>query len=236
VHTVYVNDTLNKDICLKPESKFFKPIDSISPHLKNAVIVAEDGGFYHHKGFDAEGFRYALAQNIKQKRMARGGSTITMQLVKNLYLNQSKNLIRKAEEALIVWLIETQRIVEKNRILEIYLNIIEWGPCINGATEASEFYFNEEPDMLKLNEAIFLASIIPKPNLFYQNFDSVGNLKPFMADYYNFVAGKMLEREMITQGEFDSLVPNVKLKGRVNEYLLMLNSDTTFQENVLNSF
>ncbi|HOP02899.1 MAG TPA: biosynthetic peptidoglycan transglycosylase [Tenuifilaceae bacterium] len=227
IHYVYVNDSTNKEIPLVTEYKYFRPIEAISPHLKNAVVVAEDGSFFIHKGFDAEGFRYAMAQNIKQNRMARGGSTITQQLIKNLYLNQNKNLVRKAEEVLIAWLIETQNIVDKFRILEIYLNIIEWGPCINGATEASEFYFNKEPDKLQLSEAIFLASIIPKPNLFYQNFDSLGNLKPFMADYYKFVASKMLEREMITQAEFDSLIPNVQLKGRVNDYLLILKNDST---------
>lgn len=218
-HTVYVNDSVNKNICLIPENQFYRPIERISPHLKNAILTAEDGGFYSHKGFDPEGFRYALIQNIKQRRMARGGSTITMQLVKNIYLNQSKNLVRKADEALIVWLIETQQIVSKDRILEIYLNIIEWGPCVNGAAEAAKFYFDMDPLELELNEAIFLASIVPKPNLFMQNFDAEGNLREFMTDYYNFIAGKMYERGQITEEEKESLIPNVRLKGKALELI-----------------
>jgi len=224
-HIVFVNDSTNKKILLTPENKNFRSFETISTHLKNAVITSEDGGFYGHKGFDLEGFRYALAQNIKQKRMARGGSTITMQLVKNLYLNHSKNLVRKAEEALIVWLIETQHIVEKDRLLEIYLNIIEWGPCINGVAEATEFYKEKEPNELELNEAIFLASIVPKPNYFMYNLDDDFNLKPFMADYYRFVAKKMHERGAITDEELENLIPNVELKGKALEYIRKLLHD-----------
>lgn len=218
-YNIYNNDSIVKSILLHPSNKGFWPLYSISPYLRHAVVVAEDGGFYHHKGFDPDGFRFALSRNIKDRRLARGGSTITMQLVKNLYLNRNKTLTRKAEEALIVWLIETQKLVEKDRILEIYLNIIDWGPNINGIGEAAEFYFNTTPDKLELNEAIFLASIIPRPNLFMHSFDVFGNLRDYYNGYFNFVSGTMRDRGLITDEDFDNLVPFVNLNGPARVYL-----------------
>ncbi len=225
---VYASDTVAKAIRIDTESKTFCSFYKISPFLINAVVTAEDGGFFFHKGFDPDGFRYALSQNIKQNRLIRGGSTISMQLIKNLYLNRNKTLLRKAEEALIVWLIETQRLVSKERLLEIYLNIIDWGPNINGITEASMFYFSKEPSQLNLNEAIFMASIIPRPSFFMQNFDTLGNLKPYMENYFNFVAGKMYERNSISQEDLDELKCNVILSGRAKDYLNnKVETDTT---------
>jgi membrane peptidoglycan carboxypeptidase len=183
------------------------------------VIISEDGGFYYHKGFDAEGFSVALARNIKDRRLARGGSTITMQLVKNLYLNRQKNLVRKAEEALVVWLIETQKLVSKERILEIYLNIIDWGPNINGIDEAARYYFNKEPIDIELNEAIFLAGIIPQPARFMSYFDCDQNLKEYMQDYYNFIGSTMLQRSMITEEELLGLQPSVNINGSAQDLL-----------------
>jgi membrane peptidoglycan carboxypeptidase len=123
------------------------------------------------------------------------------------------------EEALIVWLIETQRLVEKDRILEIYLNIIDWGPNINGIAEASKFYFDKDPMKLELNEAIFLASIIPNPNNYTSNFDSLGNFKTGKEDYFRFIAQKMQSRGMIAEEECQNLIYGVALKGPAKEYL-----------------
>ena len=218
-YTTYLADSLTRKIKLAPLNRNYRTLGQISPYLKNAVITAEDGGFYYHKGFDSDGFRYAMARNIKQRRLYRGGSTITMQLVKNLYLNRHKQLLRKLEEALIVWLIETQRLVEKDRILEIYLNIIDWGPNINGIAEASKFYFDKDPMKLELNEAIFLASIIPNPNNYTSNFDSLGNFKTGKEDYFRFIAQKMQSRGMIAEEECQNLIYGVALKGPAKEYL-----------------
>jgi len=102
--------------------------------------------------------------NIKERRFARGGSTITMQLVKNVFLNRNKTIARKMEEILLVWLIENQQLCSKERMFEVYLNIIELGPHIYGANEAAHFYFNKDASKLTLPESIFIASIIPRPN------------------------------------------------------------------------
>jgi hypothetical protein len=113
-----------------PANPAFTPLRGISPYLVHAVLVSEDGAFFGHEGFNEEAFREALLDNIKARRFARGGSTVSMQLVKNIYLSGEKNIARKAEEALITWLIEKNRLVPKERMLEVYLNIIEWGPGV----------------------------------------------------------------------------------------------------------
>ena len=218
-HYIKLNDSIDKAIHIDSSSHQFRPLHQISPYLIDAVIISEDGGFYHHKGFDAEGFSVALARNIKDRRLARGGSTITMQLVKNLYLHRQKTLVRKAEEALVVWLIETQKLVSKKRILEIYLNIIDWGPNINGIAEAAKFYFDKEPIDIELNEAIFLAGIIPQPARFMSYFDCNQNLKEYMQEYYKFVGFTMHQRTMITEEELLSIQPSVNINGFAQELL-----------------
>jgi hypothetical protein len=227
-YNIIHSDIIKKTIRIDTKNENYRSLEQISPYLKNAVITAEDGGFYSHKGFDLGGFRYALVHNIKQKNLYRGGSTITMQLVKNLFLNRNKNLLRKAEEAIVVWLIETQKLVEKDRILEIYLNIIDWGPNINGISEASEFYFNKNSKDLNLNEAIFLASIIPRPNSYMQSFDTLGNLKTHMEGYFNFIAGKMYERGLITEEDYSELQYNVNITSFAKDFVFNNSSiDTT---------
>lgn len=219
VHRVFINDSTYKDLLLQSGQSNFMTLENISPYLVNAVIVSEDGGFFNHKGFDPSGFSYALAQNIKERELARGGSTITMQLVKNIYLNHDKTIARKIEEAIIVWLIETQRILEKEEILQIYFNIIEWGPGIYGVSEASKFYFNKDPKQINLNEAIFLASIVPRPKQFNKSFDRMGNLKEYYQDYYRFVSETMLVRNMINESDIENLIPNVSITGPAKEFI-----------------
>jgi membrane peptidoglycan carboxypeptidase len=176
-------------------------------------MTSEDGGFYLHRGFIQDSFRESIITNIKEGRFVRGGSTISMQLIKNVFLSRNKTIVRKLEEALIVWLIENQQVCSKERMYEVYLNIIEWGPLIYGANEASRFYFNKDASKLTLAEAIFMASIIPRPKYFKYNFDENGHLRASMADYYRLVSTKMLNKGWITLQDFDRLVPDVELKG-----------------------
>lgn len=220
-----LTDSSSKRITIDSVGYHHPSLSEISPNLVNAVVVSEDGGFFYHKGFDSEGFKFALARNIKDKRLGRGGSTITMQLVKNLYLNKNKTITRKAEEALIVWLIENQRLVSKERMLEIYLNIIDWGPQINGITEASKFYFNKKPKELDLNEAIFLASIIPRPSQFQTYFNEDGNLKEYLQGYFKFISRVLLERGLISESDLEQLVPNVVLYGEARHFIESRNSN-----------
>jgi len=162
-YTAYENGLPLTTIGVGESNPNFRRLDEISEYLKICVLQSEDGGFFYHNGFLPESIREALIVNIKDKKFRRGGSTISMQLVKNLFLSRSKTLSRKVEEMLIVWLIEKNRLISKERMFEIYLNIIEWGPGIYGIAEASRFYFHKEPINLTINESIFLASIIPAP-------------------------------------------------------------------------
>lgn len=219
VHTVYENEVPIDQIHISYSNPAYIPLQQISPYLRNALLCTEDGAFYWHKGFIPEAFKESLIQNIKLKRFARGGSTITMQLVKNLYLNRYKTISRKLEEMLIVWIIENMRFCSKDRMFEIYLNIIEFGPGIYGVSKGSSFYFNKKPCELTLPEAIFMASIVPKPKHFASSFDSTGTLKPAVQDFLKFVANIMLNKQMISQAEFETFEPKIELKGEAKKYL-----------------
>ena len=131
------------------ENGNFTPLESISQDLVRCILRSEDPDFFHHQGFYMDAFRSSIAQNYRQKRFARGGSTISMQLVKNVFLGRRKTIARKVEEILLTWLMERRSLVSKNRMMEVYLNVIEWGPGIFGATEAARFYFHKHPSELR---------------------------------------------------------------------------------------
>jgi hypothetical protein len=207
-----------------PENPFFTPLNNISDYLKNSVLTSEDGAFFMHRGFNEDAFRESIAANVKAGRFARGGSTISMQLVKNIFLSRNKTVSRKIEEALIVWLIENNYIVSKERMFEVYLNIIEWGPNVYGISEASHFYFSKNPCDLTLPESIYLASIIPHPKYFKYSFDAYGNLKPFLEGYYRLIANHLIKKEKISQQEFDALQPTVKLSGPALQFIIPTDS------------
>jgi monofunctional biosynthetic peptidoglycan transglycosylase len=137
------------------------PFSKISPHLVYAVIIAEDDKFWGHRGFDLEAIRTALEKNLKKKTWRYGGSTITQQLAKNLYLSPSKNPLRKLREFLLAWRLE--RALTKKRILELYLNVVEWGDGIYGAEAASRQYYGKSAAGLDPIEAAHLAVVLPNP-------------------------------------------------------------------------
>jgi hypothetical protein len=229
-YTAYEEGVPVKSMIVGPENPDFRPLDRISPHLKYSVMNSEDGAFYGHQGFLPDAFRESIAANIKARRFVRGGSTITMQLVKNVFLNRNKTIARKVEEALIVWLIENYGLCSKDRMLEVYLNIIEWGPMVYGAQEASLFYFSKDASALSLAEAIFMASVIPRPKYFRWSFDESGQLRDYLKNYYRFMSERMLRKEMISQYDFDQLQPFVELKGLAKDLLIKPDStrpDTT---------
>jgi monofunctional biosynthetic peptidoglycan transglycosylase len=135
----------------------------ISPHLTRAVLVAEDSKFWQHDGLDYEQLKESMEVNLERLEFARGGSTITQQLAKNLYLSPSKNPIRKMRELLIARRLEAE--LSKRRILELYLNVIEWGDGIFGAEAAARSYFRKAAADLGPQEAALLAGAIPNPHL-----------------------------------------------------------------------
>lgn len=141
--------------------QIWTPLSNISPYLIKAVLIAEDDKFWKHEGFDFEAMQKAVEKDIKQKKFKFGGSTISQQLAKNLYLTPSKNPIRKIKEAILTWHIE--RILSKKRILELYLNVAEWGEGIFGIEAASQHYYGKSASALSPEEAARLASVLPNP-------------------------------------------------------------------------
>jgi monofunctional biosynthetic peptidoglycan transglycosylase len=145
---------------LRPQ-RIWVSLDKISPYLQRAVLVAEDASFYDHGGFDWDGIRAAAKHNLEEGKLARGGSTITQQLAKNLYLSGEKTLLRKANEVLITLALEQH--LTKKRILELYLNFAEWGNGIYGAEAAAHHHFGKPASQLTKQEAALLAAILPAP-------------------------------------------------------------------------
>lgn len=139
----------------------WKKVNEISPYLVSAVLISEDDRFYSHYGIDWVELKESIRKDIKKKRFVRGASTISQQVAKNLYLNPKKTVFRKLIEILIALKIE--KTLSKIRILEIYLNIAEWGNGIFGAEAASQHYFGKSASQLTPFEAVSLASILPNP-------------------------------------------------------------------------
>ncbi|MBI4854226.1 MAG: monofunctional biosynthetic peptidoglycan transglycosylase [Acidobacteria bacterium] len=143
----------------------WQPINQISKNLVKAVLAGEDSRFFQHNGFDTEELKKAVEKDWEEGRFVRGASTISQQLAKNLYLSESKNPIRKVKEAAITYYLEKN--LGKKRILEIYLNVIEWGDGVFGAEAASRKYFNKSVSELSSSEAAYLAAMIPNPRTVY---------------------------------------------------------------------
>lgn len=161
-----------------PFSHEWVPLRQISPTLPRAVIAAEDDTFFEHEGYNWAAIVKAAKYDWKKKKLARGASTLTQQLARNLYLSKSKNPFRKIKELLIT--LKLERELTKDRILEIYLNVVEWGPGVYGAEAASQYYFHHSANKLSASEAAFLASILPNPKKLgkggYRNTRRVGSI------------------------------------------------------------
>jgi monofunctional glycosyltransferase len=143
------------------------PYDRISNNLKRAVIAAEDAKFVDHEGFDWEGIQKAMEKNEKKGKIVAGGSTISQQLAKNLFLSSKRTPWRKAEETLITVMLE--KMMDKRRILEIYLNVIEWGEMVFGCEAAARHYFGVSASQLSAEQAAKLAAMVPNPRLYDRN-------------------------------------------------------------------
>ena len=218
-----------------PSNPDFTPLENISVNLRNAVMTAEDPSFYSNNGFVEESIRKSLATDFKDKKFKRGGSTISMQLVKNAFLTREKTLARKIEEELIVWMIVNNHVMTKNRMLEVYLNIIEWGRNVYGIGEGSRYYFGKPASELDLGESIFMASIVPHPKTGLYAFLPDGSLRPSLAYYFrligNLMAGKgAAERD--TTGAYG--LYSVRLKESLRQEIAPVNpavADSLLKQN-----
>jgi hypothetical protein len=179
----------------------FTPLSIISPYLQKCVLTSEDPSFMTHRGFINEAFKQSITKNIRTKKFSRGASTISMQLVKNVFLTREKTVSRKLEEILLVYILENNHISSKDRMLEVYFNVIEWGPNIYGIGEASHFYFQKRPSDLNVNECLFLATIIPSPKKFMYRFDATNQLKPYAKQTEKFLTNLMFRRGLLMSND-----------------------------------
>jgi membrane peptidoglycan carboxypeptidase len=162
-----------------PGSPNWVSYSDVSPFLEAALLVSEDGRFFRHDGFDDRAIESAVSDNAQAGRFVRGASTITMQLAKNLYLSRDKTLSRKFQEAALTSLLEQS--FEKNELLELYVNVVEFGQGIYGIGPAAEYYFNTTPAALTPGQAFFLGSILPNPKREF--FQENGAIKPATFQY-----------------------------------------------------
>jgi monofunctional biosynthetic peptidoglycan transglycosylase len=149
--------------------------NKISKNLKRALIVSEDAKFVDHEGFDWEGIQKAYEKNVKKGKIVAGGSTISQQLAKNLFLSTKRTPWRKGEEVIITLMLEA--VMDKQRIFEIYLNVIEWGNGVFGAEAASRHYFKVSAAQLSPEQAARLAAMVPNPRFYDRNRQAPGMLK-----------------------------------------------------------
>ena len=197
VYRAIINNVLQRPVLVGSENPNYTPLDQISPYLQKCVLTSEDPSFFSHRGFINEAFKQSILKNIRTKKFSRGASTISMQLIKNVFLTREKTVSRKLEEILLVYILENNRIASKERMLEVYFNVIEWGPNVYGIGEAAQFYFQKIPADLTLKECLFLATIVPKPKKFMWQFDNEGNLKSFAKQQQKFLSNLMLRRGLL---------------------------------------
>ncbi len=160
-YRTYHPDGTSSETTTGPGTPTWTNLDDISPYMIAAVLTTEDGAFYKHHGFNHYAIRSSVQANLKARRFVRGASTITMQLAKNLFLSREKTLSRKIEEVILTDYLE--QVFRKDDMMELYLNVVEFGPDVYGVTQAAEYYFGRRPDELNLAECLFLATLLPAP-------------------------------------------------------------------------
>jgi hypothetical protein len=181
----------------------------ITKFMEIAVLTTEDGGFPRHHGFDAEAIKNSIRENLRRKKFARGASTISMQLAKNLYLDRGKNLSRKLQEAVLTMYLE--QALTKDQIMELYLNVVEFGPLVYGIGPAARYYFETTANELSLGQALYISSIMPNPRV--QHFAAGGAVSPSWADVLRRRMKLAHDRKRITDEELDEGLRETVVRG-----------------------
>lgn len=192
---------------LCPGSKDYVPLRNISPYLQKTVVLTEDSGFFQHDGFDWKSIEENARKNLEAGTYAKGGSTISQQLAKNMFLYKDKTLIRKALEALITQKIE--KTLTKKEILERYLNVVEFGKDIYGVKQAASFYFKKSPSQLSVVESAFLAMVLPNPPKYSQSYFRK-ELTPFAHKRLKRIVGDMYQYGRINEDEYNLAMGEVQ--------------------------
>jgi hypothetical protein len=192
-----------------PNTDGWTPISQISTYMTLAAIMTEDPGYRHNKGFDVGAIQNSIRDNIKTRKFLRGASTITMQLAKNLWLDRSKNLSRKLQEAIMTVYLEQE--FDKEKIMETYLNIVEYAPGVYGIGKAARLYFKTTPNELTLSQCLFLSLMLPKPK--GQYFERDGKLKEKRMQLIYVIMINMMKKALISEDEYNEGMSEWVVKG-----------------------
>lgn len=204
------------DLC--PQSNSYVQLKNISPYIQKAIISTEDGKFYSHNGFDSDGIELCLEKIKEKKHFVCGGSTITQQLAKNMFLSKNKNLVRKGLEALIT--IKLEKTLTKKEILEKYLNVVQFGKNIFGIKKAAQFYFKKSPAQLDVVESAFLAMVLPNPEKYSQSYYRK-DLTRFARRRITTIIENMYQYKMIPEESYVSAL------ARIDSFLLQGTASST---------
>jgi len=203
-HEVHERDGTVTRFLVGPDAPDWVPLGEVSRYVVLALTTTEDGSFFTHKGFSPTQIRRSIIDNLERGYFYRGASTISQQLVKNLFLTRDKTISRKLQEVFITWQMEQR--LPKERILELYLNVIEWGPGFYGIRRAAEHYFGKHPSELTLLDTAFLVSIIPNPRRFYSQFEK-GEVSDRWRDRLRRIVDAMVARGKVSEGEGRACAP-----------------------------
>ena len=198
-----------------PKNRYWTPSGSIPSEMKWAVILAEDAGFYKHEGIDVKAIKNAIKYDLEKKSLARGASTITQQVAKNLYLSREKTLTRKVKELYLAKRMEQE--LSKGRIIELYLNVIELGPMVYGIGHGARYYFGKDASALTPRECAFLAAMLPGPRLAYNPYKNLGRVLQRSNMILRLLSGK----GVLSEAEYQAALaetPNVgRMQRKVDE-------------------
>uniref|UniRef100_C6E7W6 Peptidoglycan glycosyltransferase n=1 Tax=Geobacter sp. (strain M21) TaxID=443144 RepID=C6E7W6_GEOSM len=189
-----------------PKNRNWTPLSQIPSEMKWAVILAEDASFYKHEGIDVKAIKEAIKYDLEKQSFARGASTITQQVAKNLFLSREKTLTRKAKELYLAKRMEQE--LTKGRIIELYLNVIELGPMVHGIGHGARYYFGKSPANLTPRECAFLAAMLPGPRVAYNPYKNLGKV----LKRSNMILGLLAKKGVLSVGEYRSALaqsPNI---------------------------
>lgn len=191
---------------LCPGGKDYVKLSGISPYLQKALVASEDGRFWTHQGFDFEEIKTSIETNIEKRTFRRGGSTITQQLAKNMFLSRDKTMTRKFYEALITF--QMERVLSKKEILERYLNVVQFGEGVFGVKKAASLYFGKSPSSLTLLESTFLVMLLPNPDKYARSYRQK-KLTPYARKRMAQIVQRMREGDRISSGEADQALAQI---------------------------
>ncbi len=198
-----------------PKNKYWTPLAQIPPEMKWAVILAEDASFYKHEGVDVKAIKEAIKYDLEKQSFARGASTITQQVAKNLFLSREKTLTRKAKELYLAKRMEQE--LSKGRIIELYLNVIELGPMVHGIGHGARYYFGKSAAALTPRECAFLAAMLPGPRVAYNPYKNLDKV----LKRSNMILRLLANKGVLSSGEYQAALaemPNIgRLQRKVDE-------------------